>query len=194
MTGSDHGVCGRQTFQDFNLARQTQAHFDSHPLRHFDLGFVALHDLDHKGSPPLRNDRFLRNDQCIFARSKDGIDTGKHARAQLLLPIVNATANPHRAAIGFNQRVHRLDDRGERSPRQSIDCQLGFLTRTDLGLKTFRQPEIEQYGVDVLNVDHVCTIFQVITHIDLLEARDAIKRGQYLQALQRGLGQGEFGT
>jgi hypothetical protein len=95
VTGSDHGVTCRQTFEDFDLAGQAQTHLDRDPLRHFDLGFVAWNDLDHESATPLRNDGLVRNDQGIFARAKDRIDAGEHARAQLLLAVVNATAHAH---------------------------------------------------------------------------------------------------
>ena len=194
MTGCDHGVTCRQTFEDFHLARQTQAHFDRDPLRHFDLGFVALHDPDHKGATALRDDGLFWNDQGVFARTEHRIDAGKHAWAQLLLAVVNATAHAHRASIGIDQRVHRLNDGAEGSARQRVDGQLGFLTGTDLGLKTLGQPEVKQHRIDVLDVDHVSAVLQVIAHVDLFEASDAVKWRQHLQTLQGGLCQRQLGA
>ena len=194
MARSDHGVTCRQALHDLDLARLAQAHFHRHPLRDQDAGLVTGHHLDHKSAPTLRDDGLFGNDQGVCAGAEHRVDAGEHARAQLLLTVVDAAAHPHRAAIGLDQGVHRLNDGRERPARQSVHCQLGFLTRPNLGLETLRQTEVEQHGIDVFHVDHVGTIFEVIAHVDLLEAGDAIKWGQHLQALQRGLGQRQLGA
>ena len=142
----------------------------------------------------MRNDRLLRDDQGVVTRAKDRVHAGKHARAQLLLAVVNTAAHTHRAAIGLDQGVHRLNNGGEGAARQGVHRQLGLLASADLGLETFGQTEVEQHGIDVFHVDHVRAVFEVITHVDLFEAGDAVKRCQHLQALQRGLGQCQFGA
>ena len=187
MTCRDHRVTGRQTFHNFHLARLAQADLDRHTLGHAHIGLVTLHHLDHEGAPALRDDGLFGDDQGVFPGAKHSVDAGKHARAQLLLAVVDTATHANRAAIGFNQRVHGLHDGRERPPRQGIHRQLRFLTRSDLGLKTLRQTKVEQHRIDVFHVDHVRAVFEVIAHVDLLEACDAIKRSQNLQALQRGL-------
>ena len=141
----------------------------------------------------MRDDGFFGHDHGVFTRTKHRIDAGKHARAQLLLAVVDATAHPHRTAIGLNQGVHRLHDGGEWPAGQSVHGQLRSLSRPDLGLETLGQTEIQQHRIDVFDVDHVRAIFEVIADVDLAQTGDAIKRRQHFQALQSGVGQGELG-
>ena len=68
------------------------------------------------------------------------------------------------------------------------------MTSPNLGLETLGQAEVEQHGIDVLDVDHVRAVLEVIAHVDLFEARDAVKGGQHFQALQGGLGQRQLGA
>jgi RND family efflux transporter MFP subunit len=126
VAGSDHRVIGLQAFGDFHLARLTHTGLDGHTLGHQGVGLVARHHLDHEGPAALRHDGFFGHGQGVFAHTKDGVDAGEHARAQLALAVVDAAAHADRAAIGVDQRVHSLHQRGEGPPRQRIHVQLGF--------------------------------------------------------------------
>ena len=112
----------------------------------------------------------------------------------MLLPVVNATAYADRPTIGLNQGVDGLNNGGERPTGQSVYRQLGFLACANLGLEAFRQTEIQQNSVYVFHIDHVCAVFQVVPHVDLPQACDAVKRGQHFQALQCGVCQCQFGA
>ena len=194
VSGSDDGVTLSQALQNFDFAGLAQTCFHGHALRHQGVGFVARHNFDHKGAAALRNDGLFGNDQSVFARTKNGCHAGEHAGAQLLLAVVNAGTHTHRATIGLDQGVYRLHHGRERTAGQGIDAQLCFLSGANLGLKTLGQSEVEQHRIHVFHVDHVRAIFEVIAHVDLLEAGGAVKGGQHFQALQSGLGQRHLGA
>ena len=193
MTCSHHGVACGQAFQNLDLARQAQADLHRHPFRNQDFGLVSGHNLDHKGAAALRNDGLFGDHQRVVTHPEHRVDPGKHAWTQLLLAVVDAPTNTHRAAIGLDQGVHRLHDGREGSTRQGVHRQLGLLTCTDLGLKALGQTEVDQHGIDVFDVDHVGAVLEVITHVDLLETGDTVKRRQHFEALQSGIGQGQLG-
>jgi hypothetical protein len=180
VTCCDHRVTGRQAFENFHFARLAQADLDRHPLGHADIGLVTVHHLDHEGATALRDDGLFGNDQGVFTGAKHRIDSGKHARAQLLLAVINTAAHTHRAAIGFDQWIDRLHNGGEGATGQGVHRQLGFLSGTHPCLKTLGQAEVEEHGIHVLDVDHVSTVLEVIAHVDLFETRDAIEWRQYL--------------
>src|SRR5574343_148137 len=93
VAGSDHRVIGLQAFGDFHLARLTHTGLDGHTLGHQGVGLVARHHLDHEGPAALRHAGFFGHGQGVFAHTKDGVDAGEHARAQLALAVVYAAAH-----------------------------------------------------------------------------------------------------
>ena len=194
MASRDHRVAQRQALQNLHLAWLTQAQFHSHPLGLQATGGFARHHFEHKAALALRHDGLFRNDQGVFTHTKDRIDAGKHARSQLLLAVVDAAAHPDRAAIGVDQGVDRLHNGRKAAVRQGIQGQLGFLACTYFGLVALGQTEIEQHRIDVFQVDHVRAVSEVVTHMDLLETGDPIKRRQHLQALQTGFAQRQLGA
>ena len=139
MSCRDHGIALRQTFQNFHFARLTQADLDHNALGYERVRRVPGHDLDHKSPTTLRHDGLFRHHQSLVAGAKHRIHPGKHAGAQLLLAVVYATAHSHGTAIGIDQGIDCLHHGSERAARQSVNDKLGFLTRTDLGLKTLGQ-------------------------------------------------------
>ena len=193
MTRSDHGITHAQALHNFDPPRLAQADFDGYTLRNERVGFVTRHQFDHKSAAALRNDGFFGDHQCVFTCPKNSIDPRKHAGPQLLIAVVDAGTHTDRAPTGLNQRVHRLNSRRERAAGQGIQSQLCFLASTHFGLKALWQTEIEQHRIDVFHVHHVRTVFQVVAHVDLLEARDAIKWRQHFEPLQRGIGQSQLG-
>ena len=86
-----------------------------------------------------------------------------------------------------------MNDGREFATRQSIHGHLSFLPRFNFGLEALSQSKIKQDRFDVLDVDHVGTIFQIVTHVDLTQACSGIKWRKHFQALKRGLGQRQFG-
>src|SRR5574343_585196 len=181
VAGGHDGIVGLQTFGDLHLARLTHAGFDGHPLGHQGVGLVTRHHLDHKGFAALRHDGFLGHGKCLLAHAKHGVHAGEHARAQLTLAVVDAAADADRAAVGVDQRVHRLHQRNERLARQGVHTQLRFLTGLDLALETLGQAEVHQHRINVFDVDDVRAVLEVITHADLLETGHAVKRGHDFQ-------------
>ena len=141
----------------------------------------------------MRNDGFLGNHTRIFTLPKHGIDPGKHARAQLQLPVVNAASDADRAAIGVNQRVNRLHLCRVFAARQGVNIQHGCLTPPDLALKTLRQPEVHEDGFEIFNIDNVCAVLEVVAHIDLANTHSAIERRNNSQAGCCGLRQRQLG-
>ena len=154
---------------------------------------IARQQPDNKLLAALRNDCFFGNDPCILTHAKYRVDTRKHAWPQLQLAVVNAAANANRAAIGVNQRVNCLNFCSEFAARQRVHVKRGGLTSFNLGLKALWQPEVDKHRVHVFNVDDVCTVPQIVAHIDQTDARNPVERCNDFQALCSGPGQRQFG-
>ena len=152
MTRCDHHVIWLQAFHNFNPAWAANAHLDLGALRDLDrISSVAVVDhLDHKNFSTLRNNGFFWNHAGLIALSKHGSHTGKHARAQRELAVVNATPHPNGAAVGINEWVDGQHHRLKLASGQCIQVHSSFLAFSQAGLKPFWQPVIDKHGVNVL--------------------------------------------
>ena len=193
MASHHHGVAKLQAIKHLDLARAAQTQFDFNPLADTALRRVARQQPDDKLLAALRNNRFFRNHARVLTHTKHRIDPRKHAGAQLQLAVVNAAANADRTAIGVNQRVNRLNFCGVFAARQRVHIEHGGLAAFDFGLKAFWQPEVDENRINVFDVDDVSTVFQVVAHIDLANARNTVKRGNNFQTLCGRFGQSQLG-
>ena len=161
----DHRVSRLQAIENFHLARAAQTHLYFHTLS--GAGFVTRsgQQLDDEHFGPLGDDGFFGNHHGRLAHAKHSVDPGKHAGAQLQLAVINAATHTHRAAIGVNQRVNRLNPGAVLAARQGVNVQAGRLACFDFGLETFRQTEVNKNGVQIFDVDDVGAVLQIIAHV-----------------------------
>ena len=193
LAGPDHSVAGRKPFQDFDFAWTAQSHLDFNTLGFSGFFAGSALQFDDKLLPALRNNRLLWNDTGILANAEDDIDPGKHAGTQLQCPVINATADADRMAIGIDQRINRLNLCAVALAGQRINIKQSRLASSDFSLVTLGQPEIDINGVNVFDVDNVCAILQVVTHVHLANADDAVERCHDFQACGRGFCQRKLG-
>ena len=85
----------------------------------------------------------------MVAFAKYGGHTGKHARAQRELTVVNTTPDPNGAAVGINERVDGQHHRLKLATGQCIQVHGGSLAFFKAGLKPFGQPVIDKHSVNV---------------------------------------------
>ena len=128
----------------------------------------------------MRHDGFLGHHFSLIALAKHGRHAGKHAGAQAHLAVVDAGAHAHGPAIGVDQRVHGLNEGDEFAAWQRVKADACRLALLYFVLKALRQSEIDKHCIDVFDVHHIRTVFQIITHVGGADAHRAVKRGHHL--------------
>ena len=102
-------------------------------------------------------------------------------------------ADRHRATIGVQQRVDRLDPGLELPAGEGIQLQFDPLATAQPGLETFGQAEIDQHRGQIFQIDQVGTVLDVVAEVDRAKAQHTVKRRNDAHPCQAGVGQRQLG-